>query len=213
MKKVLIGLWAIIAPFLTCYGMNEQYENLQIAPTALVQAITEQTAREYLGQLLVSQQAHEVVHMELMKKIKGLMSDPEIVQHWQQVVESLRGLVHGCIQKLALNKNEATELWQLIELEKEMLNTQGLEQITEEKLAELQFKLVSLALPLKVAATNVGMPSQDDLSLSLAILLVDMVQRALKKFASVDFKAAQQMPHLGNPIVPEKMQREENEAM
>lgn len=211
MKKLLIGLFATIAPFLTCYGMNEQYEDLHTAPQELVHAVAEKAAREYLGQLLVSQQAHEVVHMNLMKKIKDLMKDPEIVQHWQQVVESLRGLVHGCIQKLALNKSEATELWQLIELEKEMLNAQGLEQITEQKLADLQFKMVTLALPLKVAATNVGMPSQDDISLSLAILLVDMVQRALQKFSPVDFKAAQQMPHLGYPIVPEKMQREDNQ--
>lgn len=208
MKKLLIGIFALLTPY-SCYGMNEQYEDVQIAPEALVATVSENAAREYLNQLLRDQQAHDVVHMELMKKIKGLMADPLITQHWNQVVESLRILVQSCIQKLALNKNEATELWQLIELEKEMLNAQGLEQITEQKLAELQFKLVSLALPLKVAATNVGMPSQDDFAYSLAVLLIDMVQRALQKFAPVDLKEAKKMPQLGEPIVPVKMQRED----
>lgn len=210
-KKAYIFVFSFfVIAFFPCRGMNERFESLQGLSTEQIRAKAQEVARNYVIQSLQQQEGHDAVHLELMKKIKSLMSDPGILQEWQQVVSALNSLIHSCIQKLALNKNQATELWQLASLEKELLKIQG-EEITEQKLAEMQFKLITLVLPLKVAATTVGIPSQEDIALSLAVLIIDMIQRALKKFSPVDWRASEQMPTLGQPIIPEKLQRKIDE--
>ena len=208
MKKIILGIFALGVQF-SVGAMNEQFESHTVTITPEVQSVADQAARAYVSQTLLNQQSQDAVHVELMKKLKNVMQDPEVLKQWDKVVDGLRGLIETCISRIGLNKSEATQVWQLLALEQEMLSAQGVEQITQEKLAELQFKLIAIALPLQAAAATVGMPAQEDLALSLLVLLINMAQRALQKFSPIDFKAARQAPKLGQPIVPEKLQRSE----
>lgn len=203
MRLIKLVLFLCI-PISMGIAMNDPYEDQILGSLAANKAKQEQAVKSFMKQLLSAEQEQDSIHAVLINKIKALFSDAAMKSDWHRVLDAIKNLVDGGVKKMALTEKEANTLWQLLALEKELLDASG-ENLSEDKLAALQMKIITLVAPLKMAAAQVGIPSQEDIALSFALVLLELLQQSLKNHAPVNPKKAQGASTLGEPIVPERM--------